>query len=492
MKITWIQAIKCLAVAVAVASPAARVSAQVAAPPDPTAAIANNPDVQGSIRLFSAWAEGQLRHRGLPGMAVGVVWDQQLVWSQGFGWADIAKQTPMTPQTRFRIASHSKLFTATAIMQLREGGRLRLDDPVTQYLPWFKTQPAGPDDTIITIEDLLTHSSGLPREMGDHWTSYRFPTADEIKAQVHTRQAAYAPETRWKYSNLAYTLAGMVVERVTGQSWGAYVQQRVFDPLAMKQSSVDRPDPQLATGYGRRMPDGSRSVMPFIDSKGMAAATGLSSSVEDLARFVSAQFRDKPAGAPAVLSDASLREMQRARFMEDDWGSGNGIGFIVSRNRGEVVIGHSGGYPGYITHTLISPSERIGVIVLTNSQDGDATAMATQLINSVGVAVSKAAGSKRKPLQWDPAWSRFTGLYRGRSSDTHVVELNQKLVLINPDRPTIDTRIELEPLGNDRFLYKAPTGGGPIGEVVRFVETGGRVLQMVIGDNAIERVRMQP
>ena len=125
MKIAWIQAIKCLAVAVAVASPAARVSAQVAAPPDPTAAIANNPDVQGSIRLFSAWAEGQLRHRGLPGMAVGVVWDQQLVWAQGFGWADIAKQTPMTPQTRFRIASHSELFTATAIMQLREGGRLR-------------------------------------------------------------------------------------------------------------------------------------------------------------------------------------------------------------------------------------------------------------------------------------------------------------------------------------------------------------------------------
>ena len=124
----------------------------------------DDPEVQGQTRLFSAWLEGWIAYRGLPGVVVGVVADQELIWAQGFGLADLASGRPMTPQTKFRMASHSKLFTATAIMQLREQGRLRLDDPVSKYLPWFAVRPAAPDDPPITIEHLLTHSSGLPRE----------------------------------------------------------------------------------------------------------------------------------------------------------------------------------------------------------------------------------------------------------------------------------------------------------------------------------------
>lgn len=128
--------------------------------------MAADADVQGAVRLFTAWLDGQLLYRHLPGVAVGVVADQQLVWSRGFGFADVAQKTPMTPQTRFRMASHSKLFTATAVMQLREQGTLRLDDPVSQHLPWFRVKRAADEDPEITIEELLTHSSGLPREAG--------------------------------------------------------------------------------------------------------------------------------------------------------------------------------------------------------------------------------------------------------------------------------------------------------------------------------------
>ena len=111
---------------------------------------ATDPEVIGAQRLFSAWAEGQLRFRGYPGMAVGVVSDQRLVWSRGFGLANLASKEGMTPQTKFRMASHSKLFTATAIMQLREQGKLRLDDPVSKHLSWFTVKPADPDDPPIT------------------------------------------------------------------------------------------------------------------------------------------------------------------------------------------------------------------------------------------------------------------------------------------------------------------------------------------------------
>src|SRR6185295_9843887 len=141
-------------------------SAQTAAT---RSSAANDPDVQGAERLFSAWLEGQIAYRGLPGIVVGVVADQDLVWAVGFGYAETKAKRPMTPATKFRMASHSKLFTATAIMQLREQGKIRLDDPVSKYLPWFRLKPAGDDDGEVTIEQLLTHASGLPREAGDHW-----------------------------------------------------------------------------------------------------------------------------------------------------------------------------------------------------------------------------------------------------------------------------------------------------------------------------------
>jgi hypothetical protein len=125
---------------------------------------------------------------------------------------------------------------------------------------------------------------------------------------------------------------------------------------------------------------------------------------------------------------------------------------------------------------------------LTNAQDGDAGGMAMQLMRTVGAAVAKAAGTATTKVKWNPAWSRFAGLYRGRGGDSHVVELNEKLVLINPEASDLDNPIELEPLGDGTFRFMAPVGGGPVGEVVRFVEENGRVVRMITGDSYVERV----
>jgi D-alanyl-D-alanine carboxypeptidase len=450
--------------------------------------LAVDADVQGARRLFSAWLEAQMLNRHLPGVAIGVVADQTLVWADGFGLADVAAKTAMTPQTKFRMASHSKLFTATAVMQLREQGKLRLDDPVAQYLPWFQVKRSDPDDPPITIEELLTHSSGLPREAGDHWTTFDFPTSDELRGLMTERQAAFPPETRWKYSNLAYSVAGMIVETVSGQRWADYVQQHIYGPLGMTASSVDRDVPGLAVGYGRLMPDGTRGVNPFIDARGMAAATGITSTVEDMARFASAQFRTGRMGGSRVLSTGSLREMHRVRVLENNWTQGNAIGFAVRRERDTTYVQHGGSYPGYQTVTVLRPDAKVAVIVLTNADDANPGAIATQLMNTVGDAVAKAAkGGELPPPTWDPAWSRFAGLYRGRGGDTHVVELNQKLVLLASSATTLDNLVQLVPIGNGQFRYTAPSGGGPVGEIVRFVEEGGRVVRMITGDSYVER-----
>src|SRR5262245_2074012 len=310
--------------------------------PSPASHVAADPDVQGARRLFGAWLEGQMLERGLPGIAVGVVADQDLVWSAGFGFADTARKTPMTPQTKFRMASHSKLFTATAVMQLREQGKLRLDDPVAKYLPWFTVKPAESDDPPITIEELLTHSSGLPREAGAHWTTFEFPTSDELRALMPARLAPFAPEVRWKYSNLAYSVAGMIVEAVSGQKWADYVHREIFQPLGMIASSVDKNVSGLAVGYGRRMPDNSRTTLPFIDARGMAAATGVTSTVEDMAKFASAQFRKGRRGGAQILGTGSLREMHRVRVLENNWTQGNAIGFAVRKAGDKVYAAHGG------------------------------------------------------------------------------------------------------------------------------------------------------
>lgn len=454
----------------------------------PANVVASHPDVLGAERLFTAWMEGQLAYRGLPGVAVGVVYDQQLIWSKGFGFADVKNRVPMTPQVKFRIASHSKMFAGIAIMQLREDGKLRLDDPVQKYLPWFKAKPAGDDDGEITIEMLLSHLSGLQREAGDHWTTYNFPSETDLQKLYGERQAAFAPNTRFKYSNLAFAVAGLVVEKITGQRWADYVQQHILTPLGMTQTSVDRKVDGLTVPYTRRMPDGTRNELPFVDARGMAAATGMTSNVDDLAKFVSAQFRRGPRAGAQILSTASWREMHRVHSVDETWESGSGLGFDFRRINGKTWIGHGGGYPGNTTQTYFQLADKVGVIVLTNTNDSDPGQIAQQLIATVGAAAAKAAPTVKPSIAWDPSWARFAGLYRNAGGDTQVVLLNEKLVLFTPNSATIGTPSTLEPLGNGQFRLMAPTGGGAIGEVVRFTEANGRVLRMYTGDSYTERV----
>ena len=456
-------------------------------------ALTDDPDVKGAERFFAAWIRGQLAYRNLPGIAVGVISGQQLIWAQGFGFADVDKKTPMTPATKFRMASHSKLFTATAIMQLRDAGKVHLDDAVSAYLSWFHIGPAGADDPAITIEELLTHSAGLPREAGPHWSELSFPDAEGVQQFVHTHQAAFSPEVRWKYSNLGFTIAGMVVEAISGEKWAAYVQNHIFNPLGMTASSVDQDVEGLATGYGARMPDGTRAKMPFVDARAMGPATGITSNVEDMAKFVSLQFRQDKAGGSQILSAGALRQMHRVRVLDNNWQAGNAIGFAVIRNGEKTYVGHGGSYFGYKTQTYMQMEPKVGVIVLTNADDSNPSDLALHLMQSVGEAVAKASHVAAPIVTWDASWSRFVGTYRSRSGIvSEVVELNHRFVTFDPSAPYPEHPASLEPIGNGQFRVDAPTGGGPVGEIVRFVEQDGKVVRMYTGSSYSDRVNDQP
>jgi D-alanyl-D-alanine carboxypeptidase len=257
----------------------------------------------------------------------------------------------------------------------------------------------------------------------------------------------------------------------------------------MNASSVDKNASGMAVGYGRRMPDGTRAINPFIDARGMAAATGVTSTVEDMAKFASAQFRTGRRGGAQILGTGSLREMHRVRVLENNWTQGNAIGFAVRKAGDKVYVSHGGSYPGYQTNTMLWLDGKVGVIVLTNADDGNPAAVATELMNTVGQAVAKAVARPAATPTWDPSWSRFAGLYRGRGGDSRVVELNRRLVIIASNSANLDNPVQLEPVGNGQFRYVASGGGGPVGEIVRFVEENGRVTRMITGDSYVERVQ---
>jgi len=471
-------------------------NAQVRAQP---ARVADDPGVQSNLRLLEAWIETQIAYRNLPGMAIGIVYDQELVWARGFGYADVASKTPATPATIYRIASNSKVFTSVAVMQLRDAGKLRLEDPVADHLPWFRIRQRFPDARPITIRHLLTHTSGLPREAAyPYWTDLKFPTLEEVRSALPEQETVFRPETRWKYSNLALSLAGAVVAEVSGEPYADYMLRHIFEPLGMSSTSAVLPEAhhsRLATGYGRRMPGGQREVMPFTDARGITPAAGLSTTVEDAARFLSWQIRLRDKEGEEVLQSHTLREMHRVHWVHPSWQSGWGLGFeVVHREAGDLV-GHGGWVAGYQTAIFLIPREKVGVVAFINADDGDPYPGSPYSVVDKAfawVAPAIAEATAPPPPEADPGWERYVGTYREHWIDSAVLIHEGQLKLITPTEldPTV-SMMTLIPMGEHTFRLEGPEGQGygEVGEPVVFtVDSSGKAVRYRMGARTAERV----
>jgi len=434
--------------------------------------LLQDPEVAAAFQVLDSWIKATVANREQPGLSIGVVYDQELIWAKGYGFANLEKKIPATPTTVYRIASISKLFTSTAILQLRDAGKLQLDDPVVKHLPWFKIKYAQPDGPTITIRHLLTHTSGLPREaVGVDWNDLKFPQRDQMMTHMAEQETVYAGETQWKYSNLALSLAGEIVTTVSGEPWAQYVETHILQPLGM-QSTRTLPladTPNLTTGYGRRVPGRPREVEPFVDIAAERPAGNLASNVEDLAKFVSLQLRDKPAGGSQVLKGSTLKEMHRVHWLWPDWKGGWGLGFRVRRVGDQNHIGHGGSLPGNRTDIDIIPAKKLGVIVLTNANDGDPLKYTDQAFHLLEPAITKATAptSDKKP---DPSWEKYVGTYTWKDSDIQILILNGELTMIVPESDGLwESRIMLKPLG-ERSFRMTPVGStyAAIGEVLTF------------------------
>ena len=370
---------------------------------------------------YEAKAASFVKENRLPGAAVGIVHEDKLVWSKGIGFADLKKKRPADPKTLYRIASITKTFTAAAVMQLRDEGKLALDDPLVNYLP----ELAAARSTFtpiegLTIRRLLSHESGLQSEPPDADFSLVLYESEAVAnlARAADISLTVPPNTQWKYSNLGYQLLGELVARVSGMTYARYIRSRILTPLKMASTALD-PLPQRlrarkAVGYEPRFLSDELDPAP-PDPGVFQAEGGLWSCVEDLARWLSCQFDPEP-----VLSELTAAEMHKPRYLVDpEWTRAWAIGWYARRQDDLVWIMHSGGHYGFITNACFDPKEKVGAIALLNGF-GNATGLAMDLGKIAREAVKAAAPKIEAPAPLPKKWRDLVGLYVmqhfGRSS----------------------------------------------------------------------------
>ncbi|MEK7550815.1 MAG: serine hydrolase domain-containing protein [Patescibacteria group bacterium] len=441
--------------------------------------------LENATKIVDKWVEYKRFFKRVPGIAVGIVFKDSLVFSNGYGYEDLKTKKKLTDKTCFRIASISKTFTATVMMQLAEQEKLQLDDKVRRYLPWFKSTKDKELDKI-TIKQLLSHSSGVNRD-GDtsHWEDDNFPNLESIKKQVQEGVSIYAPIEKFKYSNLGFAILGEVIKAVSGKSYENCVTKQIIAPLQMTNTYpdlVDEAKNNLSTGYSMDIPGQDREVFPFTNTQAMASATGFISNVVDLCKYLSAHF----AKSNKLLSDGGKREIQRVHWMRKDKDEHYGLGFMIWKNEKMQLVGHGGGFQGYITRIAMDTEEKIGVVALTNAIDGPALTIANGIFQVIRYFKdnqdSFKTGKKRENF------SKYEGLFAGRWGHLQIVEVNGHIFGFAPseDKP-MEYTYKLEYLEKDEFKILETDEFDYIGEKIKFTfDKDKRLAGLVLGPNPMK------
>src|SRR5919112_480938 len=341
------------------------VAASLAPSSSPPARASTSP-LAGDVDLarLDEYVSDQVRRHGIPGLALGVVSGTRVVDVRGFGAADDTGR-PVTPQTPFLLASVSKPLTATAILQLVEAGRVELDAPAQRYVPDFRL--ADPTASArITIRQLLQHTSGIPVTSCD--TRHDARTLAEYVAELRTVRPAAAPGARHSYCSGNYNVLGRVVETVSGQSYGQYMQQHVFAPLAMRNTFSDEAAARRAgLAQGHRWLFG-RAVSAHERYNTSQLPSGfLISSAEDMTHFLVAQLDGGRYGDARVLRASSVSAMH-APGVPIGQGQGTyGLGWKLAPVGDVPVIQHAGDNVYYHGIVFFDPATRRGAVLLSNS-----------------------------------------------------------------------------------------------------------------------------
>ena len=405
----------------------------------------------------------------VPGIFAGVVREGGLAWHEGIGSASLEDPaTPPGPDHQFLIASNTKTFTATMVMQLRDEGRLRLDDTLDSLVPGVR-RPG------LTVRRCLAHVSGMQREpVGDVWDSLVFPDREQLVADAGRAEQVHAPRRLWHYSNLVYSLLGEVVAGLDGREWAESLRSRILEPLEMRRTTVGF-DGAHADGYFVPPYSDVPVPEPVLDLRGLDPCAGLASTGADLARW--SAFVAAP--DPAVLSPDTLEEMcePQAVIDRERWTAAMGLGFFLVRFGTRTYAGHTGGLPGHVTALFTDRKAGTGAVALTNSgTSSDIAGLAVSLADHV---------SEHDPVEPEP-WrpgsvlpadlAELLGVWFTEGSPFHFTVRHGRLEARSPSQPKHEPSSVFEEVDTD--VYRT-VEGRERGELLRVRrDEAGRVTRM--------------
>ena len=315
---------------------------------------------------------GLQREKRLPSISAAVLRDGELIWETAVGAANVEASLEATPDTQYRIGSITKTFTAAAIMQLRDAGKLDLEDTLDRHVEGAAHTP--------TIRRMLSHASGLQREThDDSWLTLRFASPDELLETLAEAELVLPAGARFHYSNLAFALLGIVVERVAGMSYQDYVRERLFEPVGLTRVSFE-PESPAAQGYlAQPYADGVWDAID-VETGAWASAGQLWGTAGDICRW--GAFLADP--DESVLAASSAEEMRTVQTITDHerWLAGYGLGLGLSRDGDRILAGHGGSMPGFIATLEFSAKEKVAAAALTNVWEADLSELGNALVGT--------------------------------------------------------------------------------------------------------------
>ncbi|TFZ05440.1 class A beta-lactamase-related serine hydrolase [Ramlibacter henchirensis] len=427
----------------------------------------NGPWLAPALDYVQDWLAFQVERFQQPGCVVAIARGNSLIGEYAFGHADLRTGKRMSRRHRFRIASHSKTFTAAAVLLLREEGRLGLDDPIGRYV-----DSLHPDVARARVAELLSHGAGITRDGDDagQFADRRpYLTRDEVLEDLR-RPQPLEPGVQLKYSNHGYALLGMMIEQVTGTPYADWMTHNVIRPAGLRETVPDMPllprGAQLASGHTAEFPFGQRRIVPGDNAThAIAPAGGFVSTAADTARFF-AQL--DPECEESILSPASRRAMVQRRWRDEvstleQW---YGLGTMMTAPGPKEWFGHTGGLQGFTSRTSRFTANGLTVTVLTNAQDGLAWVWADG-IQSILAAFQQHGAPARRVASWRGDWWSVYGC-------SHLVPVGDKVFQVAPAmHPPFDAlTVEIEVTGKDRGIIRRASAYNSPGQAVRLVRDG--------------------
>lgn len=410
-------------------------------------------------RLLDPFFAEQMERLHIPGVVFVLVKDGEVFFAKGYGYSDLEKKIPVVPdRTLFRVASVSKLFTATAVMQLHERGLLRLDEDVNRYLMRFKLEKNFPQP--VTAAQLLTHTAGFDeRQIGIASRNQPIPLEAYLAARMPPR--VMPPGDLISYSNHGYALLGYLVEEISGLPFSEYIDRNILKPLGMTQSRFLPPQrslPDLAVGYEYK--NGSYRAVPLY-AINTGPASSLAATAADMVRFMIAHLQKGRYKEARILEEATAEEMHRRQFTHHPKLPGMASGFFEHFENGRRAIYHDGGMTGFSSRLFLLPERNIGFFVSCNNQyEPEFFQELTRHILNLYDPLQHRSAPPPPSADFQSRSGRFTGSYRSvqhaRSTLEKLVALMGEFRVLSKGDGTLTLRFPGDRLPPRRGVEVAP------------------------------------